>query len=118
MPDRELGGYHTSVAEPGGGPSIREINIILSPAAATLSQNVEQTFTVPGLLANDRIAYCQPTTGAVSAGGTSAGVTIGVARVSAISVAAIPFICICTSAAGPTASMTYAFGIASTRVIP
>ncbi|MBI3936926.1 MAG: hypothetical protein HY323_08110 [Betaproteobacteria bacterium] len=118
MPDRELGGYVTSVAMGGGGPSIREIAIILSPAAGTAEQNIEQTFTVPGLLANDRIAYCQPTTGAVSAGGTSAGITIGVARVSAISVAAIPFINTCTSAAGPTGSMTYVFGVASARVIP
>ena len=117
MPDRELGGYATADALAGGGPSIREVAIILSPAAGTLSSNVEQTFTVPGLLATDRIAYCQPTTGAGFAA-TSSILWAAIARVSAISVMAIPFVESGTSGHQPTTSATWAVGIASQRVIP
>lgn len=114
MPDRELGGYARADALPGGGPSIREINIIISPAVTTTLVNVEQTFTVPGVLANDRVAYCQPTTSVM---GPTSIMWAGVARVSAISVVAIPF-CTTGTAAQPTTSATWAFGIASARLIP
>ncbi|MBI3936925.1 MAG: hypothetical protein HY323_08105 [Betaproteobacteria bacterium] len=117
MPDRELGGYATSVALGGGGPSIREVDIIVSPAAATASAIVEQTFTVPGLLASDRIAYCIPTTSQGFAA-TSTILLAGIARVSAISVIAIPFVETGTSGHLPTTSATWAIGIASQRVIP
>ncbi|MCR4341886.1 MAG: hypothetical protein NUW01_18575, partial [Gemmatimonadaceae bacterium] len=114
MPDRELGGYANANALAGGGPSIREVSIVLSPAIATTLQGVEQTFTVPGLLATDRIAYCQPTTGAV---GLTSILAQGTARVSAISVVAIPYVNTGT-ATTPTTSATYVFGIASARLIP
>src|SRR6266568_3784642 len=95
MPDRELGGYANANALAGGGPSLREIDVIISPAAATASAGVEQTFTVPGVLATDRCIYASPTTG--PAFSTSAG-GLGEPRVSAISIVSIPFIDAGTSA--------------------
>ncbi|MBI3936924.1 MAG: hypothetical protein HY323_08100 [Betaproteobacteria bacterium] len=112
--DRELGGYATSVALPGGGPSIREVDLVISPAVTTTLVVAEQTFTLPGLLANDRIAYGQPTTASV---GNTSILAQGKCRVSAISVVAIPYVTTGT-AAQPTTSATWAFGIASARLIP
>ena len=54
--ERESGGYRSSVASEGG-PAIREIQAYVAPAAVTLLACVEQTFTISGLLLNERIAY-------------------------------------------------------------
>ena len=115
MPDRELGGYHNANVTTGGGTSLREIDLIISPAAATASAAVEQTFTVPGLLATDRVWSATPTTS--PAFGTSAG-SIGIPRQSAISTVSIPFANAGTSGAQPTTSATYALLVGSARVIP
>lgn len=115
--EKELGGYVASTAMPGGGVSIREVLIVISPAAATATAIVEQTFTVGGLLASDRIAYAQPTT-AQGFAATSSILWAGIARVSAVSVIAIPWVETGTSGHQPTTSATWAIGIASQRVIP
>ena len=118
MPDRELGGYANANTLPGGGVSIREEAVILSPAAATTLQMVEQTFTLPGLLATDRIAYMTPgSTASFGTTGTSGFIIALPARTSAISIVAIPFFAPGTVAT-PTASVTYVFGIAAQRIIP
>lgn len=114
MPDRETGGYANSMALAGSGSSIREIDISISPAASTLSAAVEQTFTVPGVLANDRCIAVTPTSN--PAFGTSAG-SYGAPRVSAISVVSVPFVCAGTSAAQPTTSTPVAFWIATQRAL-
>ena len=117
MPDRELGGYTNSNALVGGGPSIREISVVLSPAAATTLQQVEQTFTVPGVLASDRLAYMTTTSGPFATGATSGFIITSPGRVSAISIVSIPFSAPGT-AATPTTSNLYVFGIAAARLIP
>src|SRR5438046_2204966 len=111
MPDRELGGYVNANALAGGGPSVREIDVIISPAAGTTLQVVEQTFTVPGVLASDRLVGLTTTTGAPQTGATSGIIFPLAGRVSAISIVSIPFETPGT-AATPTASTTYAFFIA------
>jgi len=117
MPDRELGGYTSSVGLPGAGTTVREIDVIISPAAGTTLQLVEQTFTVPGVLATDRLIGLTTTTGSPQTGSTSGIIFPLAGRVSAISIVSIPFETPGT-AATPTASTTYAFFIASARVIP
>ena len=112
MPDREVGGYANSMGLAGPGSTIREIDVIISPAAGTLSAAVEQTFTVPGVLATDRAIAVTPTSN--PAFGTSAG-TYGAPRVSAISIVSVPFVCAGTSAAQPTTSTPVAFWIATQR---
>src|SRR6185436_374926 len=82
---RENGGYATSMGLSGPGATIREIDIIISPAASTLLAAVEQTFTVPGVLAADRAIAVTPTSN--PAFGTSVG-TYGAPRVTAISIVA------------------------------
>ncbi len=118
MPDRELGGYANSNALPGGGVSIREEAVILSPAAATTLQMVQQTFTLPGLLATDRIAYMTPGSTAPFQTNATSGVVLAVAaRTSAVSIVSIAYFAPGTVATA-TASITYVFGIAAQRVIP
>ena len=117
MPDREIGGYANSNALSGPGGSIREISVVLSPAITTTLQTVEQTFTVGGVLAADRLAYMTTTSGAFATSATSGFIiTIG-GRVSAVSIVSIPFASPGT-AATPTTSNLYVFGIASQRAIP
>ncbi len=114
MPDRELGGYANANALAGGGPSIREIDVIISPAAGTTLTWTEQTFTVPGVLVSDRLAGLTQTSQAPAVGGTSGTVFPATGRVSAVS---IGFECPGT-ATTPTASVQYAFFIAAQRAIP
>jgi hypothetical protein len=117
MPDRELGGYANSNALPGGGVSIREEAVLLTPAATTTLVIVEQTFTLPGLLATDRIAYMTPgSTLGFTAVNTSSQAIALPARTSAISIVAIPYFAGGTAATPP--SVTYVFGIAAQRIIP
>ena len=118
MPDRELGGYTNSNAMTGGGPSLREIAVIISPAVGVIASVTEQTFTVPGVLASDRLAYLTPTTGPTQASGTSQAIFPIAGRVSAISVVSIPYFNANTTVAQPTTSITMVFGIAAARVIP
>lgn len=119
MPDRELGGYANSNSMgTGGGPSIKEIDIVISPAAGTAGSTTEQTFTVPGVLATDRLITAVPTTGQPEAATTSTAVLLVGGRVSAISVVSLAYFNAATIAGTPTTSMTYAFYIASARVIP
>ena len=121
MTERESGGYFTSVVA-GPGPAIREIQLNVAPAAATASAAVEQTFTVPGLLATDRIAYVTLVSpSSIPVFTASLGAVAG-ARVSAISVISIPFINAATSAGVVTTGTTvgaggvvFAIGIASKR---
>ncbi len=118
MPDRELGGYTNANAVPGGGPSVREIDVIISPAAGTIAQWVEQTFTVPGVLASDRLLGFTLTSQAPAAAGTSLNIFPSNGRVSAISIVSIGYFNGATAAATPTTSAQYAFFIAAQRAIP
>ena len=119
MTERESGGYFTSVVA-GPGPAIREVSIATSPGAATALAAVEQTFTVPGLLATDRIAYVSLVSPSSVPVFSSSNGALGLARVSAISVIAIPFIAAGTSAGTVSTGtslngITLAIGIASKR---
>jgi hypothetical protein len=114
LPDRETGGYTTSMGLAGPGATLREIDVSISPAVGTLSAAVEQTFTVPGVLATDRCIAVTPTSN--PAFGTSAG-SFGAPRVSAISIVSVPFVNAGTSAAQPTTSSPVAFWIATARAL-
>jgi len=119
MPDRELGGYANSNAlGTGPGGSVKEIDVIISPAAGTAGSTTEQTFTVPGVLASDRLLGVTTTTGQPEAATTSTAVLLVGGRVSAISIVSLAFFNAATVAGTPTTSMTYAFFVASARVIP
>lgn len=108
-PDRGAGGYYTADSVRA---TEREIILILSPAAATASAAVEQTFTVPGLLVTDRIQSFAPTTSPFS--GTSA---LGISfRASAISIISVAFVNAGTSAGQPTTSARYAVSFKAWRL--
>jgi hypothetical protein len=106
MATRESGGYATADATIRA--ALRFVNAILSPAKVLTITAVEQTFTVPEILATDVFVCSNKPT-------TNAGVIMGQGRVSAANQVAATFVNPTAGDVTPTASETYIFGIASPR---
>jgi hypothetical protein len=118
--ERETGGYRSSVAGEGG-PAIREIQSYVSPAAVTINACAEQTFTIPGLLANERIAYVTQLSPSTAGNfiSSTCNVSIGGWHVNAISVLGIAYCAAGTSAGtittGTSNGVLLAIGVAQGR---
>lgn len=105
MATAEAGGYRTSGAIKAG---LRFISAILSPAKVVTITAVEQTFTLPEVLATDVFVCSNKPT-------TNAGVIMGQGRVSAAVQVALTFVNPTAGDVTPTASETYIIGVASPR---
>lgn len=75
------------------------LSVTLSPASVANATSAEQTFTVPGLLANDLVSVNKPT--------AQAGLGIVGSRVSAANTLAITFMNSTSATITPTASQAY-----------
>lgn len=106
MSTRETGGYFTSDASIR--PALREISVVLSPSAVNLGTSAEQSFSVPGVLATDRLAYINKPT-------AQAGLAIGQGRIlsTADGLVGATLINDTTASITPTSEQVWVFGIVS-----